>query len=57
VVREGQRIRTGQRIGEVGSTGGSSGPHLHFEIWRGAWFDGGEAIDPLPYLTAWDRWS
>ena len=26
VVREGQRIRTGQRIGEVGSTGGSSGP-------------------------------
>ena len=56
-VREGQRVRTGQRLGEVGNTGGSSGPHLHFEVWRGGWFSGGRPIDPLPLLRAWDAWS
>jgi murein DD-endopeptidase MepM/ murein hydrolase activator NlpD len=57
VVTEGQRIRTGQRIGEVGSTGESSGPHLHFEVWDGPWYAGGHPIDPLPLLRAWDAWS
>jgi murein DD-endopeptidase MepM/ murein hydrolase activator NlpD len=53
VVREGQRVRTGQQLGEVGSTGGSSGPHLHFEVWVGRWYDGGHPIDPLALLEAW----
>jgi murein DD-endopeptidase MepM/ murein hydrolase activator NlpD len=57
VVHEGQRVRTGQRIGEVGATGDATGPHLHFEVWLGAWFDGGHPVDPLPYLKTWDRWS
>jgi murein DD-endopeptidase MepM/ murein hydrolase activator NlpD len=52
-VREGDRVRTGARVGEVGSSGGSSGPHLHFEIWVGGWFAGGHPIDPLPLLQAW----
>jgi murein DD-endopeptidase MepM/ murein hydrolase activator NlpD len=52
-VEAGTRVRTGQRIGEVGNTGGSSGPHLHFEIWVGGWFAGGEPIDPLPLLQGW----
>lgn len=56
-VREGQRVATGQRLADVGSTGSSSGAHLHFEIWVGAWFDGGRAIDPLPDLRRWDSWS
>ena len=58
VVKQGQRVRTGQRLGEVGSTGASSGPHLHFEIWiGGGWYTGGHPVDPLPYLRTWDRWS
>jgi murein DD-endopeptidase MepM/ murein hydrolase activator NlpD len=44
-VRVGQRVATGTRIGRVGATGESTGPHLHFEIRvRGA------AVDPLPSL-------
>ena len=59
LVREGQTVRTGQRVGEVGNTGSSSGAHLHFEIWEGGggWYDGGHPIDPLPLLKSWDRYS
>jgi murein DD-endopeptidase MepM/ murein hydrolase activator NlpD len=53
LVDEGQRVRTGQQLGEVGSTGESSGPHLHFEVWMGAWYAGGHPIDPLPLLQTW----
>ena len=56
-VRVGDRVRTGQVLGAVGSTGSSSGAHLHFEIWRGRWYKGGEPIDPLPYLAVWDAVS
>ena len=56
-VREGDRVATGQRLADVGTTGSSNGPHLHFEIWNGAWHAGGQAIDPLPDLRRWDGWS
>jgi murein DD-endopeptidase MepM/ murein hydrolase activator NlpD len=57
-VRPGQFVRTAQRLASVGSTGVSSGPHLHFEIWWGGpWQAGGRPLDPLPYLRRWARWS
>lgn len=40
-VRPGTQVRQGQLVGYVGSTGRSTGPHLHYEIRRG-----GNAIDP-----------
>ncbi|MGW1510807.1 peptidoglycan DD-metalloendopeptidase family protein [Streptomyces sp. NPDC002394] len=49
-VREGQRVHAGQRIARSGSTGNSSGPHLHFEIRTGPGY--GSDIDPLAYLRA-----
>lgn len=58
LVREGQRVATGQKIGEVGETGRASGCHLHFELWSTpGWYLGGKPVDPLPQLKAWDSWS
>lgn len=55
-VREGQTVRTGQQIGQVGSTGRSFGAHLHFEVWDGpGWYAGGRSVDPLPLLKGWAR--
>ena len=56
-VQKGEHVDQGQRLGSVGNTGRSFGAHLHFEIWQGAWYDGGKAIDPLPYLKQWETWS
>lgn len=56
-VSPGQRVRTGQQVGRVGSTGASSGPHLHFEMWTAHWFAGGDRFDPLRSLQRWDAYS
>ncbi|MGA4839142.1 M23 family metallopeptidase [Streptomyces sp. G45] len=49
-VTVGQTVTPGQQIGLSGSTGNSSGPHLHFEARTGA--DYGSDIDPIAYLRS-----
>jgi murein DD-endopeptidase MepM/ murein hydrolase activator NlpD len=45
-VKVGQEVTLGQKIGEVGSTGRSTGAHLHYEVRKN-----GKAIDPINFLT------
>ncbi|MER7825711.1 transglycosylase family protein [Streptomyces sp. NPDC096097] len=47
-VKAGQQVSGGQRIGRSGSTGNTTGPHLHFEMRTGPGY--GSDIDPLKYL-------
>lgn len=49
-VASGDRLRAGQALGRVGSTGYSTGPHLHFELQHH-----GQAIDPMRYSTLQHR--
>ncbi|QAY80490.1 M23 family metallopeptidase [Sphingosinicella sp. BN140058] len=47
IVGEGQYVRRGALLGLIGSTGRSTGPHLHYEVrYNGA------ALDPTPFIRA-----
>ncbi|MFZ1705489.1 MAG: M23 family metallopeptidase [Saprospiraceae bacterium] len=44
-VKQGERVKKGQKLGLVGSTGTSTAPHLHYEVWLN-----GNAINPIDYV-------
>ena len=46
----GQQVAAGQHIGMVGTTGNSSGPHLHFEVHLNGDRSSAGAIDPVPFM-------
>ena len=56
-LKEGQKVRRGQRLGEVGSSGNASAdaPHLHFAILQttkdAAWWETANAVNPYPLLS------
>jgi murein DD-endopeptidase MepM/ murein hydrolase activator NlpD len=50
LVSEGDLVRKGEVIAKLGSTGRSTGPHVHFEVRRG-----GDAVDPMRFLDLTER--
>jgi len=44
-VKVGQKVKRGDILGYVGSTGNSTGPHLHYEVWKE-----GKALDPITFV-------
>jgi murein DD-endopeptidase MepM/ murein hydrolase activator NlpD len=49
-VGRGQHVSRSQQVGRVGMTGNATGPHLHFEVWKGPIWAGGTRVNPLAYL-------
>jgi len=52
LVKAGDKITKGQKIGKSGNTGNSSGPHLHFEVRDNARWSAGKPINPKEILEA-----
>lgn len=48
-VKPGQHVKRGQKIGEIGQTGRTTGPHVHWGMtWRGTYVDPATLVGPMP---------
>ena len=47
LVKQGEEIKQGQVVAKSGNTGLSTGPHLHYSLWKGE-----TLLDPMEYLSA-----
>ena len=54
-VSAGQTVRKGQVIGTMGTTGNSTGPHLHFELYEG-YYNWPHSVNPRKYINFPSRW-
>ena len=50
VVKVGDTVKKGQVIAQMGNTGRSTGPHVHFEVWRS-----GRTVDPMKFIQTAHR--
>ena len=50
VAQVGQQVKKGDVIGRVGSTGNSTGPHLHYEVHIGDGLHSSDGVNPMPWL-------
>lgn len=46
LVKKGEKVKQGQIIARSGNTGLSTGPHLHYSLWKD-----GKLLDPMPFLS------
>lgn len=54
IVKVGQKVKQGQRIARMGTTGGSTGQHLHFEVHHGRWLTGQpNVVNPAIYIDTY----
>jgi murein DD-endopeptidase MepM/ murein hydrolase activator NlpD/uncharacterized protein YraI len=51
-VKLGQTVSVGKRIADVGSSGPSSGPHVHVEVWKDVYYGAGRSVNPASWLNA-----
>ena len=51
-VKVGARVKRGDIIGYVGSTGKSTGPHVHYEVWKNR-----KTLDPYQYIGPTSRYA
>jgi hypothetical protein len=57
-VKVGQIVEAGDKVGTMGTTGGSTGIHLHFEVWNTPYhsvWDRSKNVDPAPYIQGVDN--
>ena len=52
LVKVGQKVKKGQTIAYVGSSGPSTAPHLHFEIWKNGFYGKGYTVNPVDFMKS-----